>query len=144
MHEHAVADLRGASGVEYRFDSAGFLFSAPGRTSRMAWDTLHGSLETPAAFAIYTSPAMVMVVPKRAFGANDRILAGMDIRVATLEDGPAEGGSGGMGGMEGGGEKTMANVIASAEDFNTRYGSLVGWLRELDARADIREAHLAL
>ena len=26
-----------------------------------------------------------------------------------------------------GGEKTMANVIASAEDFNTRYGSLVGW-----------------
>ncbi|HLQ90266.1 MAG TPA: DUF1800 domain-containing protein [Xanthobacteraceae bacterium] len=56
---------------------------------------------------------------------NDRILAGMDIRVATLEDGPAEGG--GMGGMEGGGEKTMANVIASAEDFNTRYGSLVGW-----------------
>jgi hypothetical protein len=25
------------------------------------------------------------------------------------------------------GEKTMANVIAGAEDFNTRYGSLVGW-----------------
>jgi len=55
---------------------------------------------------------------------NDRILAGMEIAVATLEDGPGEGG--GMGGMEGG-EKTMANVIASAEDFNTRYGSLVGW-----------------
>jgi uncharacterized protein (DUF1800 family) len=56
---------------------------------------------------------------------NDRILAGMEIAVATIEDGPGEGGSG-MGGMEGG-EKTMANVIASAEDFNTRYGSLVGW-----------------
>src|SRR5499426_247646 len=42
---------------------------------------------------------------------NDRILAGMEISVATLEDGPGEGG--GMGGMEGG-EKTMANVIASA------------------------------
>jgi uncharacterized protein (DUF1800 family) len=55
---------------------------------------------------------------------NDRILAGMEIAVATLEDGPGEGGS--MGGMEGG-EKTMANVIAGAEDFNTRYGSLVGW-----------------
>ena len=55
---------------------------------------------------------------------NDRILAGMEIAVATIEDGPGEGG--GMGGMEGG-EKTMANVIASAEDFNTRYGSLVGW-----------------
>jgi uncharacterized protein (DUF1800 family) len=56
---------------------------------------------------------------------NDRILAGMEIAVATIEDGPGEGG-GGMGGMEGG-EKTMANVVASAEDFNTRYGSLVGW-----------------
>jgi uncharacterized protein (DUF1800 family) len=55
---------------------------------------------------------------------NDRILAGMEIAVATIEDGPVE--SGGMGGMEGS-EKTMANVIASAEDFNTRYGSLVGW-----------------
>jgi hypothetical protein len=53
---------------------------------------------------------------------NDRILAGMEIRVATIEDTPGDG-----GGMEGGGEKTMANVIAGAEDFNTRYGSLVGW-----------------
>jgi uncharacterized protein (DUF1800 family) len=52
---------------------------------------------------------------------NDRILAGMDIREATIERGPGEG-----GGMEGG-EMTMANVIAGAEDFNTRYGSLVGF-----------------
>jgi hypothetical protein len=52
---------------------------------------------------------------------NDRILAGMDIREATIERGPT-----GAGGMEGG-EMTMANVIASAEDFNTRYGSLVGY-----------------
>ncbi len=51
---------------------------------------------------------------------NDRILAGMDIREATIERGPAG------GGMEGG-DMTMANVIASAEDFNTRYGSLVGF-----------------
>jgi Protein of unknown function (DUF1800) len=53
---------------------------------------------------------------------NDRILAGMDIGTATIEDGPPEG-----NGMEGVPEKTMANVVASAEDFNTRYGSLVGW-----------------
>ena len=52
---------------------------------------------------------------------NDRILAGLDIGTATIEQGPGE------GGMDGGGEKTMANVIAGAEDFNTRYGSLVGW-----------------
>jgi hypothetical protein len=50
---------------------------------------------------------------------NDRILAGDSIAAATIEPG-------GGGGMESG-EKTMANVIAGAEDFNTRYGSLVGW-----------------
>ena len=52
---------------------------------------------------------------------NDRILAGMEIRQATIERGPGEG-----GGMEGG-EMTMADVIANSEDFNTRYGSLVGF-----------------
>ncbi len=51
---------------------------------------------------------------------NDRILAGYSIAEATVEQ------EGGGGGMEGG-DKTMANVIAGAEDFNTRYGSLVGW-----------------
>jgi uncharacterized protein (DUF1800 family) len=56
---------------------------------------------------------------------NDRVLAGMEIAVATIEDTPGEGG--GMAGGMAGGEKTMANVIAGAEDFNTRYGSLVGW-----------------
>lgn len=57
---------------------------------------------------------------------NDRILAGLGIGAATIEQGPGEG-----GGMEGGGEMTMANVIASAEDFNTRYASLVGWQEAL-------------
>jgi len=56
---------------------------------------------------------------------NDRVLAGMEIAVATIEDTPSEGG--GMAGGMAGGEQTMANVIAGAEDFNTRYGSLVGW-----------------
>jgi uncharacterized protein (DUF1800 family) len=52
---------------------------------------------------------------------NDRILAGYSIAEATIEQ---DGGGG--GGMEGG-DKTMANVIAGAEDFNTRYASLIGW-----------------
>jgi uncharacterized protein (DUF1800 family) len=52
---------------------------------------------------------------------NDRVLAGYSIGEATVDQEP-----GGGGGMEGG-DKTMANVIAGAEDFNTRYGSLVGW-----------------
>jgi len=51
---------------------------------------------------------------------NNRILAGYSIGEATVDQEP------GGGGMEGG-DKTMANVIASGEDFNTRYGSLVGW-----------------
>src|SRR5256885_16035813 len=51
----------------------------------------------------------------------------MEIGVVTVEAGTAKGGSGGMGAMEGGGKKTMAKLIASAEDFNARYGSLVGW-----------------
>jgi hypothetical protein len=57
---------------------------------------------------------------------NDRILAGLDIGAATIER-SGEGGAGDGGGMVGGGEMTMANVIAGAEDFNTRYASLVGW-----------------
>jgi uncharacterized protein (DUF1800 family) len=51
---------------------------------------------------------------------NDRILAGYSIGEATVDQ------ETGGGGLEGG-EKAMANVMASAEDFNTRYGSLVGW-----------------
>ena len=51
---------------------------------------------------------------------NDRILAGYSIGEATVEQ------DAGGGGMEGG-DKTMANIVAGAEDFNTRYGSLVGW-----------------
>jgi uncharacterized protein (DUF1800 family) len=53
---------------------------------------------------------------------NDRIRAGLDITTATIEKSPPA-----SGGMEGGGEMTMANVIAGAEEFNTRYASLVGW-----------------
>ena len=49
---------------------------------------------------------------------NTKIRAGLDIGAATIEQAAA------TGGME---AMTMANVVASAEDFNTRYASLVGW-----------------
>lgn len=48
---------------------------------------------------------------------NTKIRAGLDIGAATIEQAAATGGEG----------MTMANVVASAEDFNTRYASLVGW-----------------
>jgi hypothetical protein len=50
---------------------------------------------------------------------NDRILRGMDIASATVEPAPA--------GAAEGGDTAMANILASNEDFNTRYGSLKGW-----------------
>ena len=56
---------------------------------------------------------------------NDRILAGMEIAVATHRG--WAGRRRRHGGMDGGEKPTMANVIAGAEDFNTRYGSLAGW-----------------
>jgi uncharacterized protein (DUF1800 family) len=49
---------------------------------------------------------------------NDRILAGYSIGEATVDQ---------DGGDTAGGEKTMANVVADAEMYNTRYGSLIGW-----------------
>jgi uncharacterized protein (DUF1800 family) len=50
---------------------------------------------------------------------NTKILAGMDIMAATVEQ-SAEGGMDAQ-------PMTAANVTASIEDFNTRYASLVGW-----------------
>jgi len=70
--KNAVAELRGNEGVEYRFDAAGFSFSAPGRQVQHAWSALYRCLETAQAFAIYTGPAAVIVVPKRAFAADDQ------------------------------------------------------------------------
>ena len=70
---NAVADMRGAEGVEYRFDALGFSLKSPGRQFQLAWSTLYRSIETANAFAIYTAPAMVTVVPKRAFSAEEQV-----------------------------------------------------------------------
>ena len=51
---------------------------------------------------------------------NTKINAGMDIPAATIEEAPA----GGMDAQP----MTAANQTAAAEDFNTRYASLIGWL----------------
>ena len=69
--KNAVADLRGADGVDYGFDDEGISVTARGRAFRLAWDTLSHSLELPTAFVIYTTPAAVLVVPKRAFSPSD-------------------------------------------------------------------------
>lgn len=48
---------------------------------------------------------------------NTKIRAGLDIGAATIE----------QAATSGEGQMTAANIVASAEDFNTRYASLVGW-----------------
>jgi hypothetical protein len=53
---------------------------------------------------------------------NNRILAGLDIFAATMDRTADASGSGMTG------DKAMANVLANNEEFNTRYGSLKGWL----------------
>jgi len=70
--KNAVADLRGAEGVEFRFDATGFSFNPPGRQLQHAWSTLYRWLETARAFVIYTGPINVIVVPKRAFAAAEQ------------------------------------------------------------------------
>jgi uncharacterized protein (DUF1800 family) len=50
---------------------------------------------------------------------NNRLRRGLDIGAATAEGDPAGGAKGG--------DEAMANVLASHEQFNTRYASLNGW-----------------
>jgi YcxB-like protein len=71
--DNAVKDLRSLEGVDFRFDAAGVTIDAPGRKATTAWSALARSIETPEAFAIYITPATVMLVPKRAFTAEDQV-----------------------------------------------------------------------
>ncbi len=81
--DNAVRDLRSLEGVRFRFDADGFAFEAPGRSHQFTWASLTRCLETPEFFAVYTSPAAVMVVPKRAFTVADqaRLRSVLDTRV---------------------------------------------------------------
>lgn len=69
----AEAALEGHSGnAEYLFDDYGYHVTLPGRDSRLAWSTLHRSIEIADAFLIYTTPQLFTCVPKRAFAAGDQ------------------------------------------------------------------------
>lgn len=70
--KNGVADLGGAEGVEFRFDSAGVSFNPRGSRVQHAWSSLFRCLETAHAFLIYVSPSGLIVVPKRAFTAADQ------------------------------------------------------------------------
>ncbi|HYP75566.1 MAG TPA: YcxB family protein [Polyangiaceae bacterium] len=69
----AAMQMRSAEGVELRFDSAGVSVSGQGQPFQHAWSSLYRCIETPRLFAIYTAPTMVMVVPKRAFAADEQV-----------------------------------------------------------------------
>ena len=70
--KNGVADLRGAEGVEFRFDSAGVSLHSPGSQSQHAWSTLFRCLDTAHAFLIFVTPSALIVVPKRAFAAAEQ------------------------------------------------------------------------
>lgn len=68
--KRALADL-GPGLTSFRFDDFGFSASSSLRQHRLAWSALARYVESPEAFAIYTTPRTLLVVPKRAFGAAD-------------------------------------------------------------------------
>jgi len=68
----AVRQLRGVEGAEFRFDSLGISMVTQGHQDQHTWSTLFRCTETARVFAIFTAPNMVMVVPKRAFDANEQ------------------------------------------------------------------------
>ena len=67
----AAKQMQSAEGVEFRFDSVGISLEVPGAPCQHEWGSLQRSFETAHCFVIYTTPTMVMAVPKRAFGANE-------------------------------------------------------------------------
>src|SRR6185369_5810875 len=67
----AAKQMRSAEGVEFRFDSVGISLEIPGAPCQHEWSSLQRSFETAHCFVIYTTPTMVMAVPKRAFAANE-------------------------------------------------------------------------
>lgn len=67
----AAKQTRNAGGVEFRFDSVGVALMAGGEPSQHEWSSLYRCVETADVFAIFTAPAMVMAVPKRAFAPDE-------------------------------------------------------------------------
>jgi len=65
--KRALGDL-GAGPTRFSFDDFGFSASSSLRQHRLAWTSLARYVETPEAFAIYTTPRTLLIVPKRAFG----------------------------------------------------------------------------
>jgi hypothetical protein len=70
---YAVSQLRGGEGAEFRFDSNGISMATQGHHFQHTWGELYRCIETTNVIAIYTTPTMVMVVPKRAFSAEEQL-----------------------------------------------------------------------
>lgn len=70
--QNAVTDLRSTEGVDFVLDDVGLSIDAPGRQSTTAWAATARCLETKDAYAVYLTPNSVMVIPKRAFAAQDQ------------------------------------------------------------------------
>lgn len=67
--KQALTNIGGPT--SFRFDDYGFTAESTLRQHRLAWAGLARSLETQHAFLVYTTPATVLIVPKRAFADDD-------------------------------------------------------------------------
>lgn len=65
----ALTNLGGGR-TTFRFDDFGFSSSSSSRQHRLAYGALSRYVETPESFVIYTTPRTLLVVPKRAFSAE--------------------------------------------------------------------------
>ena len=90
--KRALADL-GPGLTSFRFDDFGFSASSSLRQHRLAWSALARYVETPEAFAIYTTPRTLLVVPKRAFRTAEaaRVSELLKARVSARPVSPAAG-----------------------------------------------------
>jgi hypothetical protein len=68
--KRAFAELGGGV-TDFRFDDFGFSVESSLRQHRLAWASLARFIETPGSFLVYTSPQTLLVVPKRAFEADE-------------------------------------------------------------------------
>lgn len=55
----------------YELDSDGYRISSHNSASRATWSTLYTFQETADAFLLFQNPTVRIIIPKRAFAAND-------------------------------------------------------------------------
>jgi YcxB-like protein len=67
---NAVSDMGGGQ-ISYRVSDEGFAVRTPRAKSEVAWESLAQQIERPGYFLVFTTPQQFVLVPQRAFSAED-------------------------------------------------------------------------